>query len=432
MDTLALLSNWGFSQNPFREPVAELERNASHYFVMPPYFSEIAGNPANLRSTFVFGHRGDGKSTLRIEAQKYLAASSTTKPITVDYSSFYEHTEETVKKLTTDVHLEKLLDLAVSVFLEEIEDNPSLLTRLNEAELARLQWYIFRFTPDVGWKETERRWVKALNAIPEDKGWKRTGGRAFRRFKSFLRHKRAGIERIQGGSSAAIDIARMVLVILAPDLPGAESLKQKNMFSLLEDLRDIICSAGFSGLVVLVDRVDETSLLNDRPDLTAQLLLPIVLAAPLLEMPNVAIKLFMPAAVLDQLGSKLRTDRVKTFRITWSDLTLQDVLSRRLKAFSLGKLSSLDPFIEESIRKEFYLKILYYSGSNPRNMLRIIDSILTELCNICEMPTKITGEALDSGLRKFIAIRTGELDANEYIRRLGERPEVPPFGSLRL
>lgn len=431
MDSLTLLSKWGFSQNPFREPVAELERNASRYFVMPPYFSEVVGNTRDIRSTFVFGHRGDGKSTLRMEVEKYLEAMDP-KPLIVDYSSFSEHTEKSLNDLDLDFHLEKILRLAVRVLLKEIEKEPSLLNGLSTAELARTQWYLFRFTPDANWKESERRWITALNALPEDQGWKRLGGKAFRSITSYLRHKRAEIERVQGGASWVSDVAKLALILFSPELPGAESLKQKALFELLEAFKTIIISSGFCGLVALVDRVDETLLFNDRPDLAARLLLPLVLAAPVLEMPGLAIKFFLPASVLDQLRSKLRTDRIRTFQLSWNDDSLRNALAKRLEAFSLGNAPSLDPFLEDSVRADFYRNIFYYSGSNPRNMLRLVDSVLTELCNTQETPEKINSNALDAGIRRFITIRTGELDANEYIRRLRERPEEPPLGTLNL
>jgi len=426
MDTQLLFRNWGFTRNPFRDPVAELEHNSSSFFVMPPYFSEIVGNPNQLRSSFVFGHRGDGKSTLKVETQKALEAAQP-KPIIVEYSSFSDHSEEAaIKSLKLEDHLDKIVGYIINSLLIEVEREPTLLKRLNPAEIGRLQWYLFHFTPGLDWRESERRFSSALNAVPRMEGWKRAGGKGVRSVKSYLMHKRVEFERSPGGSSIVNDVARLIFLLLAPEVPGSGSLKGQPNFNLLQDILNIIVSAGFGGIVVLIDRVDETPLLNDRPDLAARLILPLALAAPVLEMPGVSIKFFLPASILGLLGNKLRTDRVQTFHISWSDGALETVLKKRLEAFSAGSTSSLDPFLEEGVKDDFYRIIFYYSAANPRNMLRLIDSIATELCNIYDTPNRIDGLAIEAGLSKFRSIREGEFDVDEYLRRLKERAEEPP------
>jgi len=215
-------------------------------------------------------------------------------------------------------------------------------------------------------------------------------------------------------------------LLFAPEIPGSETLKGQAAFDLLQNIVGIIISSGFGGVIILIDRVDETSLLNDRPDLVAQMILPLALAIPVLEMPNVSVKFFLPASTLDLLGEKLRTDRVQTFHLSWSDSALTSVLNRRLEAFSAGKTSSLDPFIEDNARESFYRVLFYYSAANPRNMLRLIDSIITELCNSRENADKIDSLSIDAGLSRFRSIREGEFDVEEYFRRIKERREEAP------
>ena len=81
------------------------------------------------------------------------------------------------------------------------------------------------------------------------------------------------------------------------------------------------------------------------------------------------------------------------------------------------------------IRDTFYDAIFHYSAQNPRNMLRLLDAILTELADTEENPTVITEKAARRGIEKFVSVRSRESDGDAYSARL-ERRKQPPTWTL--
>ena len=55
----------GFEENPFASTNADEEERLPDYFVPPPYFPSVFGDPKHPKSFFVFAPRGGGKSAQR-------------------------------------------------------------------------------------------------------------------------------------------------------------------------------------------------------------------------------------------------------------------------------------------------------------------------------------------------------------------------------
>ena len=56
------LANFGFSLDPFESTNAENEPELDSYFVPPPYFPTVMGNPQTPSSHIVLAPRGGGKT----------------------------------------------------------------------------------------------------------------------------------------------------------------------------------------------------------------------------------------------------------------------------------------------------------------------------------------------------------------------------------
>jgi len=59
------MAQFGFISSPFSSTNAEREPLLHKYFVPPPYFSSILGNPDFPHSQIVFAPRGSGKTAQR-------------------------------------------------------------------------------------------------------------------------------------------------------------------------------------------------------------------------------------------------------------------------------------------------------------------------------------------------------------------------------
>ncbi len=60
-----LYEDLGFLNDPFAETNAEEENILKAYFVRPPYFKDILGNPKNPKSSAILAQRGGGKTAQR-------------------------------------------------------------------------------------------------------------------------------------------------------------------------------------------------------------------------------------------------------------------------------------------------------------------------------------------------------------------------------
>jgi hypothetical protein len=235
---------------------------------------------------------------------------------------------------------------------------------------------------------------------------------------------------MSGDQSVIVGAIKLTLVLLAPAMPTAAQSAAQDELQSLRTLLAILNSMDVSGIVVLVDRLDETPLLGRRPDLMADLIRPLLSSMPYLELEGVGTKFFLPRQVFLDLRREIRTDRILTRHISWSDNSLREVLSKRLMVFSDNRVSSLSEFVEPETQEVFDRSVMFYAAKNPRNMLRILDSIVTEVCNLHDKAERIDRLGLESGIREFLRIRTSEGDASEYEGRLKERHEDPPLVNI--
>src|SRR5215831_12805916 len=65
MDEREFLSRLGFPDNPFQFTNADEEDHLQSYFIAPPYFHSVWGNPDVPQPHVIFAPRGGGKSAQR-------------------------------------------------------------------------------------------------------------------------------------------------------------------------------------------------------------------------------------------------------------------------------------------------------------------------------------------------------------------------------
>ena len=83
MDQKEFLSKLGFSDNPFQFTNADEEDHLQSYFIPPPYFHSVWGDPDSPQSHVIFAPRGGGKSAQR-RMIEYEASSKDVFAVTYD------------------------------------------------------------------------------------------------------------------------------------------------------------------------------------------------------------------------------------------------------------------------------------------------------------------------------------------------------------
>lgn len=422
-----LLRDWGFLANPFREAVAEQEHGIESAFVRPSYFGEFLGEPSRPRSAFIFGDRGDGKSRINRSTQSLLSLADP-KPLLVDYSDFTWVEQEPLRDMALERHLERVLIGAVDQLVREAMKNPTLVSNLSDEMRMRFRWCSLRFKAAGLARERQRN---ARTLLEHGRTGRLEGLRSASRWLGdHLAQKRVDLERQVEDASKIAELIRMTLVFLGPSLPTRE-LAGPASINHVREMVDLVRACGFTGILIFVDRIDEAPATADRPDKAAELVRSLTTSLPLLEFDGLGVKFFLPKVVFTQLRRELRTDRIFTREIEWTRESLTELLELRLRSFSREARTSLHPFLAADVRPTFDEIIHYYSASNPRNLLRLLDHVMTETARETdgEKPPherSVSSGSLKAGVRGFYYLRSGEADGAEYIERIENMWEGEP------
>ncbi len=238
--------------------------------------------------------------------------------------------------------------------------------------------------------------------------------RAYRMGKSFLRAY--GVARhLRVIPSQKRALAQLLLDFSPSELEG-QPLPNKDRtddrFELLRKLQGILQSLGFTGIAVLVDRIDEPHLINGRADLMQAFLWPL-LDNKLLKHPGIGFKLLLPIEVAEFLDredrdffQRARLDKQNMIpSLEWTGEALYDVASSRLRACAeAGETPLLANWFEEGMTEERLVKA-FRDLRVPRHLFKFMYRLLIEHGNAHtdESPAwKISGEMFESVLAVYL------------------------------
>ncbi len=240
----------------------------------------------------------------------------------------------------------------------------------------------------------------------------------------------------------AADIARQLKTLRRPVGPLARSLacfrddelsgqplpkkeRTDDRFELLAKLQGILESVGYSGIVVLLDRVDEPHLINGSPERMKALLWPL-LDNKFLKHPGVGLKLLLPVELsyfLDReerdFYQRARLDKQNLVpSLQWTGEALYDVANARLQACaSNGAAPTLRDLFHESITDRRLIEAL--RGLRvPRHMFKFLYRLFMAHANAHTMAQpswKISAETFESTLALY------ERDQDAADRGIGAR-----------
>ncbi|MGD9791384.1 MAG: hypothetical protein AB7Q00_10225 [Phycisphaerales bacterium] len=184
------------------------------------------------------------------------------------------------------------------------------------------------------------------------------------------------------------------LLQLSPRLRPAMALPvtdtDETRFQALEMLRRVVLPLGYTGVMVVVDRVDEPTLVNGDPDRMRALVWP-MLNNKFLQHPGLGVKLLLPVELRYMLFressaffQEARLDKQSLVeRLTWSGAMLFDLCESRLNACredaAGGPASLLDIFAEDVTRQD--LVDTLDQMHQPRDAFKLLYRCVTEHCS---------------------------------------------------
>ncbi len=479
-------AHWGLRTDPFACEdadkdlvLAEMDSSAVH-----SAFDRIFGSPHMPAPGIVFGEKGSGKSGLRLMMRRRLEEHNASSPDRVfvieyiDFNPYLEHFrgadsrsgEKLLGEWKLADHLDCLLSLATSklvgLCLDESAGHEKLSRKqkVNLLLLAALYYDSRRRTaPEAIHKlrlalrvfdvRTSARLVGltllvalgiALALLPHlveaslgpPQIWYAAG--ATLAGASLLVH---ALDRWRGRRSArkAVASVRILardaepLAAVVRGLPARERAefplpqgdREEVRFELLERLQDLTTAFGYSGWYVLMDRVDEPSLLSGDAVLMSRFVEKL-LDVKLLQYPGLALKLFLPIE-LERLHRSASPEAQKSMRLdksnlvpelSWSGRELYEIANARIR--SSAEENSRVRRLEDLFEERFDLEHLFATLSalaTPRYGFAFLSAVVQE--HLKELPGELSPD--DPAWRiprtRFDVVRAGWLDRAGVLRR---------------
>ena len=205
---------------------------------------------------------------------------------------------------------------------------------------------------------------------------------------------------------------------LTANLP--RSMGDDPRYAMLERLRRVLRPLGYRSVLVLVDRVDEPTLINGEPERMQALVWP-MFNNKFLQQDGVAIKLLLPLELRDRLNRETaefyRTARLdkQNFieRLQWSGATLYDLCSARLNACRQrdAEPMSLRDLFEDEVTRQDLVDALDQM-QQPRDAFKFIYQVIQDHCSHIpeeQARQKIPRLVLDQARRQHVERLSGML-----------------------
>ncbi|MEM9367254.1 MAG: hypothetical protein AAGD07_14780 [Planctomycetota bacterium] len=202
----------------------------------------------------------------------------------------------------------------------------------------------------------------------------------------------SGIHRhMRVGKRETSSVRKVLLKFPSKDLasqPLPRFDRTDDRYELLRKLQSVLSRLGFSGMVVLMDRVDEPHITGGKPELMRRFVWPL-LDNKLLKHPGLGFKLMLPEELYAdteresrEFHERARLDKQNVIpRFQWTGESLYDLARARMLACA-GDGQHPEPknLFEDSLSYERMLAA-FESLRVPRHLFRFLYRVLVEHCN---------------------------------------------------
>jgi hypothetical protein len=379
----------GFKGNPFEHYTAETEPDIASYAVRPPYLQAISDRVTGLTSFILFGDRGAGKSATRITVYNEVWASTAAstdggkRPFVINLTDFSALQEPFKKDKLTEREIVNVVAFAVVeqvlVWLSSLEDEvrSTYIETLDPEERTLIFALLKGFYLTVGEMDRDVSNSEALRLL--NSAWTtKSAVWAGQRWEALSKIIAAAVAALTKKTvDESVDIAapaEALLRSLLGDSPNAPR-------AILGKLVDLVRLFSFSGIAILVDKVDETPVTASSAEATTKLIHPLLAHIQLMEVPGFCWVMFLWARVKDHFNSDkypVRLDKLAHANITWSDASLRGMIEARLKFFSEGRLDFSGIFSNEVDADAVFQELISIATNSPRELIKLMDTIVRE------------------------------------------------------
>jgi hypothetical protein len=405
------LARFGFTEDPFEHVDAEQEPQLDRYFVPPPYFSNVMGDPARPRTHLVLAPRGGGKTAQRRMIESESERSS--RFLCVTYDGFDQPSGFTAAQADIAYHLNQICRRILMGILVRLDEKPEWAQELSEHERQLLKFQIDRFLGSL----TEIELKAAVDSL-----------------KNFGDKAKEFIKKYAGPLRAFVTVLMSKIGLDKVEVPSElveETKRDEALTYHFENLLKAANTVGFESTYVLVDRVDEMPI-TDTATKTFEFIWPLLADLRTVEVPGVAFKFFLWDEIGGMLAaSSFRADRIEMDQLRWSQSELSDMLSKRLSTYSEGRVSSFNELIDSVATLDAHALLAFLANGSPRDMYRLARRVVAEHTRTTEQQGEISLASLWRGVRQFSEDRSAELLQQSHIDDL-RRIAAPTFTNAHI
>jgi hypothetical protein len=446
------LEHHGIAGNPFAEEDAQNDtvfKRTCLETTFHPSWDKIYGDPSDPSTSIVFGEKGAGKTALKLQMVRQFDRHNTAAPDRRTFVVLYDDFNPFLDRFVSRVgpsrpvekvlgqwklwdHMDAILSLAVTQFVTEITDSASRrsaakLTPPQARDLALLAACYDQSTGETfpaRWRKLRSRtgyaawlglWPLVLGLVATaafaaavafgvsrgNTGWLAAwwpwlllaaawGPWSVRRAKALWTAARI-VRSMRTGNRTVGQLAKALARMPEVDLAGQPLpllARSDDRYELLAKFQGILAAQGYSGMVVIVDRLDEPHLINGSAERMKQVIWP-MLDNKFLKSPGMGFKLLLPVELYrfieredEQFNQRARLDKQNLVpSLEWSGETLYDIASTRVKAASVGSPpATLAQLFEPEVDQRRLLDGLR-SLRVPRQLFKFLYRLLVAHCH---------------------------------------------------
>ena len=390
----------GLKDNPFQYTNADEEELLERYFVPPPYFQSVWGDPQKPSSCVVFAPRGGGKSAQRkmIELR-----SQDCNILALSYTRFEFESKQAFSQVDINYHLKNIVRICLMGFLMNVYERGLNEMLFSEAEREQIKALSRFYLLDMNQEEI----VGAMNSIIGP----------FGRARDYLEKNLHIVNALIEGLLSKAGFG----ALNSPTGQHGAAISKPAKHHL-EIIVSFIKTLGFDSVYILIDRVDETEYTTNDAAAAFDLLKPILSDLDILQMNGLGIKLFLWGELYPFYKRYGRPDRLPQHNLTWKHEDLRRVLELRLQAYSNGNkvsfMDMLDSSMHDGAKRAIEQLLFTFAQGSPRDLIRICRQMVTEQLRDNPYFWKIGIMAATEGFNNFCAERAKEVVSPIALREL--------------
>lgn len=452
MKTEQFLRYHGIVGNPFSEEDAQTDtvfKSECLWKIHHPAWDKFFGNPTDPSTALIFGEKGSGKTALRLQVNAEIEKHNRDHPdrrVFVisydDFNPYLDHfhaavhareTKDVLSRWKLQDHMDAILAQGVTQLVDALLTEKADLTVLTVDQRRDLLMLVALYDQSTG-EPIERRWSKLRRRSGFRPLWSRRDlqigfgtsvlaigltlifpalqswsfwpyvllvvllawlywGWRLLRAEWFARDIRRGL-RVLSRDPAAL---RWELLWFKPSELGGQPLPMgdrgaEERYELLRKFLGVLKSLNYSGIVVLIDRVDEPQLIEGDPRKMRAFVWPL-LDHKFLRHPGIGLKLLLPIELAYYLEKedkefydRARPDKLNMIKpLRWSGASLYDLASDRLAVCSQptdGEIPSpprlrqlVDPEVSDDSLKDALGNL-----RTPRQLFKFLHRLIQEHC----------------------------------------------------